>query len=95
MHSPFEVLELAPGANEAQVRKQYLSLVRRHSPDRDPEKFKQIRQAYERLCDPITRWNIELFEVLDVPVDQAYGKVRKSLRERRIPMDVLFDLTEE
>jgi len=95
MQSPFEILGLPPGADETQIRKQYLSLVRRHPPDRDPEKFKEIRAAYDRLCDPIRRWRVELFDLPEIPGDQAYVKMRESLRAQRISREVLFSLAEE
>jgi len=62
MPSPYEVLELAPGCTEAQVRQKYLELVRLHPPDRDPRRFTEIRAAYDALRDPETLMESQLFE---------------------------------
>lgn len=45
----YEVLGLKQGAAQAEIKKAYFSLVRKHSPEKDPEKFREIREAYERL----------------------------------------------
>ncbi|WP_162006783.1 J domain-containing protein [Roseimaritima sediminicola] len=51
---PFAVLGLPANASLADVRSRYLELVRRHSPESDPERFQQIQQAYNAASDPMT-----------------------------------------
>lgn len=62
MHDPYEVLGLSPDADDKTIRARYLKLVREFSPERHPEKFMQIRQAYELLKDENTRLRQRLFE---------------------------------
>jgi DnaJ-class molecular chaperone len=45
------------------VRAAYLEKVRQHPPDRDPEVFEQVRDAYTQLRDPRQR----VREMLDGP----------------------------
>ncbi len=45
----YEVLGLEQGATQEEIKKAYFSLVRQHSPEKDPEKFREIREAYEHL----------------------------------------------
>lgn len=45
----YEILGLEPGATQAEIKKAYFSMVRKHSPEKDPEKFREIREAYEHL----------------------------------------------
>lgn len=47
--TPWETLGLPPGADAASVKAAYFALIRDHPPDRDPERFKEIREAYEQL----------------------------------------------
>jgi DnaJ-class molecular chaperone len=49
------LLGVAPDASEADVRAAYLEQVCRHPPDRDPEQFERVRDAYEKLRDPRQR----------------------------------------
>jgi len=51
---PFVVLGISPDADEGEVRARYLALVKQFPPERDPEKFNQIRQAFEAAKDPLT-----------------------------------------
>jgi len=49
------ILGVAADADEKTLREAYLQKVREHPPDRDPDRFEQIRDAYEHLRDPRTR----------------------------------------
>jgi curved DNA-binding protein CbpA len=49
------LLGVTADADEKTLREAYLQKVREHPPDRDPERFEQIRDAYEHLRDPRTR----------------------------------------
>jgi curved DNA-binding protein CbpA len=42
-------------ATSEEVRAAYVRLVREHPPDRDPETFEAVRDAYEALRDPDRR----------------------------------------
>lgn len=52
---PFSVLGVAEDASDADIKRAYLALVRRHSPEREPERFETIRAAYEAVADPRRR----------------------------------------
>jgi hypothetical protein len=49
------LLDVPASANDQQLRSAYLKKVQQHPPDRDPEVFEQIRDAYEQLRDPAVR----------------------------------------
>jgi curved DNA-binding protein CbpA len=59
--NPFTVLGLAETADDEAVRAAYLAAVRRSPPDRDPEGFRHVRQAYEALRDHERRLALRLF----------------------------------
>jgi curved DNA-binding protein CbpA len=50
-----EILGLSIGADEEQLRAAYLRKVKEYPPDRSPEQFERIRDAYETLRDPRRR----------------------------------------
>ena len=55
MTDPRKVLNVAPDAGEEEIRAAYLRKVKEFPPDRAPEEFEQIRNAFEALGDPRKR----------------------------------------
>ena len=51
MLSPFAILDIEQDADDAAVRAAYVRALRRCPPDRDPEGFGRIRDAYEAIRD--------------------------------------------
>lgn len=51
---PFTILGVSNDAGEAEVRARYLELVRQFPPEREPEKFREIRAAFEAAKDPLS-----------------------------------------
>jgi curved DNA-binding protein CbpA len=49
------VLGIPVTAGEEEIRSAYLARVKEHPPDRSPEEFERIRDAYETLRDPRRR----------------------------------------
>ena len=47
--SDYELLGVGIDADEKQLKRAYYRLIRQHTPDKDPEMFMKIREAYERL----------------------------------------------
>ncbi|NBH18824.1 hypothetical protein D3Z55_15530 [Clostridiaceae bacterium] len=45
----YEILELSPNASSDDIKRAYFKLVRRYSPEQNPERFQEIREAYENL----------------------------------------------
>ena len=45
---------MSRNAVEAEVRPRYLELVKQFPPEREPEKFREIRAAYEATKDPLS-----------------------------------------
>lgn len=55
--SYYETLGVAKDASEEDIKKAYRKLAMEHHPDRggDEAKFKEVKQAYETLSDPVQR----------------------------------------
>ncbi|MPZ21434.1 MAG: DnaJ domain-containing protein [Luteitalea sp.] len=60
---PAEILGVPDQATDEEIRAAYLRRVRECPPDRSPEEFERIRDAYETLCDPRRRLHHRLFSV--------------------------------
>lgn len=49
MQNDYEILGLSKDASQDEIKRAYFKLVRKFSPEKDPERFQEIRGAYERL----------------------------------------------
>jgi curved DNA-binding protein CbpA len=59
---PYQILTISPkNATDETVRKAYMEAIRRHPPDRDPEAFERIRNAYELIDNEQKRIQLDLF----------------------------------
>lgn len=96
MQDPYEILGVPRDADETLVRQRYLELVRQHPPDRAPERFTEIRSAYEALRDPFQRIEAQLFgehSSPDSPLAIA-ADIRQRLRNKKIPVSVLLSVVD-
>ncbi len=59
--NPYEILKLDPSADDADVRKSYLNLVRQFPPEQYPQHFSEINRAYEMIKDEARRIKHALF----------------------------------
>ena len=57
---PYVVLGLTPDAPAEAIKRAYFTQVRANPPERNPEQFKRIRAAYERLRDPAQRLEADM-----------------------------------
>lgn len=57
---PYVTLGVERTATAAEIKQAYFTLVRTHSPERDPETFKRVRSSYERLRDPEQRQQTDM-----------------------------------
>jgi preprotein translocase subunit Sec63 len=62
MTDPFAVLGISAELDDEAIRRRYLELVKQFPPERQPEKFAEIRRAYEALRDLDARLRYGLFE---------------------------------
>ena len=55
---PRGVLGIGDEATDEEIRAAYLQKIKAHPPERDPDGFEQIRDAFEELRDPLRRTNL-------------------------------------
>ena len=93
MKDPHLVLGLAPDADDATIRRRYLELVKQHGPEHHPEKFAEIRDAYEQLKDLRTRLRYRLFEAgKKETVDTILEEVTCRNQRRRLSLKAILSL---
>ena len=95
MSDPYQILNLPRSADEAQIRRRYLELVRQFPPDREPEQSAAIRAAYESVRDPLQRLQNKLFDwKCDDTLEAVEADLAKNLMGARIPPSVLLELAD-
>jgi preprotein translocase subunit Sec63 len=82
MQNAHEVLGLPSTADEAEIRGRYLQLVREFPPDRAPERFAEIRAAFDELRNPIVQIERKLFSL---QTNDSLDALQKDLRSRLKP----------
>lgn len=79
--TPFAVLGIDETADDEVVRAAYIVGIRRCPPDRDPEGFRRIREAYEAVRDAERRLALRLFG--PPPLDRLEAVLEAFPDERR------------
>ncbi len=91
MTDPYEILGVSPEADEATLRRRYLELVRQHPPEKCPQQFSAIREAYEQLRDPVARLHNRLFETrTEESIEDIIADVRAQVRSAPSPPRLCF-----
>jgi curved DNA-binding protein CbpA len=90
-YDPYEVIGLAREASADEIKRAYFAMVRANPPERNPEQFKRIRAAYERLRDPAQRLEADMFLLQPWP-EPARRKRSPKLDLGLSPADVLAAL---
>jgi len=74
MENLYDILKISKDANKSDIKKAYFNLIKLHSPEKDPERFKLIRHAYEFLIDDKQRNDYD--NIIDVPEEYANDFIR-------------------
>ena len=96
MADPYAVLGLPADSDDETIRRRYLELVRQFSPERHPEKFAAVRQAYESLRDLNTRLRYRLFEAgKNESVEHLIEELTCRSSRRRVSLETLLSLVKK
>ncbi|MBW4632464.1 MAG: DnaJ domain-containing protein [Iphinoe sp. HA4291-MV1] len=86
----YHILEISFQASADEIKQAYFQLVRKYPPEKEPERFQQIRFAYNTLCDPKARENYDAMQKHGAQVknfiDQAEKKMQVEEWENAIPL---------
>ena len=86
---PFELLDVKGDASNEEVRQGYLKLVRALPPERDAQRFQQVRQAYEAIATKKDRMAYRLFHVKPVSLETLAAGLKNSNHEKRLDKNAL------
>jgi DnaJ-class molecular chaperone len=81
MQTPYQILGVTPGADDAAIKQAYLQQVKINPPDRDEEKFQRIHNAFTAIKDHHSRVNYELFTLPQVDFDSLLAQIMCTEQE--------------
>jgi len=81
MKDYYGTLNITRNATLLEIKKAYFTLVRTFPPERHPEEFMRIREAYEVLVDENTRRQYDLVDSMPSIVQTYFQKGRNALNE--------------
>src|SRR5262245_57570904 len=73
----YTTLEVPPTASPEEIRRAYYQMVRKYPPEQEPERFEQIRRAYETLADEKARRD---YDALQEHGDEITGLFSQAIR---------------
>ncbi|MDR1639412.1 MAG: DnaJ domain-containing protein [Clostridiales bacterium] len=99
MDDYYSLLGVNPSASEAELKRAYYTLIKKHSPEKDPAMFKKIREAYTSLGDPAVRTELDriyqaspearkgIFEAFKLAEDREFEQAIKVLKSSKAQDD--------
>lgn len=81
MLDPYKILDVPRDASLGEIKKAYFRLIKHHPPEREPEKFKEIRSAYEKLKNTLSRIETDML-LFKEPESQFEGPPPKYRQYR-------------
>lgn len=94
MRTPFEILDIDESATDDMIKSAYLKKVRQFSPERYPEKFKEIKKAYDSIKSLKKRLEHRLFDIPEPDIDFLFLSTIKRHKERINP-EVFYKILSE
>lgn len=93
MPNPYDVLNVTFEDADDTIRERYLEAVRRFPPDRHPDEFGRVREAYERIKDEQSRLKFLLFEPSQgESIDELLAEERCRKSAKRVGLSSLLRL---
>ncbi len=82
MIDPYRVLGVDYTASDETIRAAYLAAIRQSPPERDRERFENVRQACEAISDQRRRLAHELFDHSEPTLDDLLSAVSSDFEPR-------------
>jgi DnaJ-class molecular chaperone len=92
--NPYLILGVSPNADDQTIRRAYLDGIKNATPETDPERFRLLSEAYEKIKDETSRYRWELFHT-DAPGDTPLGALINQARFSRAAKPPSFEVLKE
>ncbi len=78
-------LDVPLEATDQEIRDKYLALIKKHPPEKHPERFQQVSTAYEKIKSPHARVRTALFDINETPdTEAALQALGEAARPHRV-----------
>lgn len=84
MKTPYEILEVAVDATDAEIKQAYLRKVKDNPPDRDQGRFQRIHDAYASIKDDKSRVSHALFTIPAADFDELLDRALHAVQTPRV-----------
>lgn len=92
MKNPYTVLQVLSSATDTEIKEAYVKLVKKYPPERSPERFKEIRKAYETILSSKDRIAFTLFSVEEVTPEHLMEDFFHKEQRNRVAPGELIDI---
>lgn len=92
MKNAYRVLGLAVGASDEEVKAAYVARVRDYPPDHHPQRFQEVRQAFEALRTEADRRRYALFASPEPDMEGIFEILLRSDGWERPSEDLFRDM---
>ncbi|MUV37104.1 hypothetical protein JNUCC1_00910 [Lentibacillus sp. JNUCC-1] len=75
--SYYKILGTTANISQRRIKEKYISAVKQHPPETDPEQFEKIREAYDTLKDPVKRKQYDLSRKYGGDIEKMLEKADK------------------
>ncbi|MGA1824383.1 MAG: J domain-containing protein [bacterium] len=90
MKDPFKILQVLPTAQDEEIKEAYIRKVKQYPPERFPDKFMTIREAYEKIATLKKRMQYRLFSVEEIDPDHMTDNFIQLGERKRIHPEELI-----
>ena len=95
MKTPYERLGIGNNCDDETVRHAYLEQIRKYPPDRHPEQFQRIQEAFQLIRDEERRLEYDLFDVSLPDMEEFVELLENEKKGRRPDQKLLCRLLRE
>jgi len=95
MKTPYERLGIGKNCDDETVRQAYLEQIRKYPPDRHPEKFQRIQEAFQLIRDAEKRLEYDLFDASLPDMEEFVEMFKNEKKGRRPDRKLLCSLLRE
>ena len=90
MQTPYEMLGIGVDASDNDIKQAYLQQVKNNPPDREPEKFQLMHDAYTKIKDTHSRIKYDLFTLPELDFNTFLGQALATEQPAVIDMEALL-----